>query len=157
MKDFLASADSKFPGFRAADRDFRSVLVIVWDDFVNEPLTALTSPASGLFTPNSFHRVDGGSVEYPNVDAVLLVRHQHQVVEGLAGRPLADDRAHLLDYGLSGSFPPHALVTNPAGRRLPTEFLSALHAVPVEALNAAAEYNPGEIVMWVGIADQSAD
>ncbi|MGW0078774.1 hypothetical protein ACWDU9_26735 [Streptomyces cellulosae] len=50
-----------------------------------------------------------------------------------------------------------ALVTNPAGRTLPTEFLSALHAVPVEALNAAAEYNPGEIVMWVGVADQSAD
>ncbi|ALO91257.1 hypothetical protein SHL15_0041 [Streptomyces hygroscopicus subsp. limoneus] len=152
VKDFLVSADSKFAGFRR-DPDFRSVLVIVWDDFVNEPLTALTSPASGLFTPNSFHRVDGGPVSYPNVDAVLLIRHQHQVVEGLAGRPLADDRTHLLDYGLPGSFPPHALVTNPAGRLLPTEFLSALHAVFVKTLNTAAEYNPGEVVLWTGAAD----
>lgn len=153
VKDFLVSADKKFAGFRATDPDFRSVLVIVWDDFVNEPLSALASPASGLFTPNSFHRADGRVVEFPNVDAVLLVRHQHQVVEGLAGRPLVDDRAHLLDYGRPGGFPPHALVTNPAGHLVPTEFLSALHAVPVEELNAAAEYNPGEIVMWVDTAD----
>lgn len=153
VKDFLVSADKKFAGFRATDPDFRSVLVLVRDDFVNEPLTALTSPASGLFTPNSFHRADGGAAVFRNVDAVLLVRHQHQVVEGLAGRPLVDDRAHLLDYGLPGRFPPHALVTNPAGRLLPAEFLSALHAVPVEVLNAAAEYNPGEIVMWVDGAE----
>ncbi|MFE7329409.1 hypothetical protein ACFU8W_31400 [Streptomyces sp. NPDC057565] len=157
VKSFLVSADKKFAGFRATDLNFWSVLVIVWDDFVNEPLTALTSPASGLFTPNSFHRADGGAVEFPNVDAVLLVRHQHQLVEGLAGRPLVDDRAHLLDYGPHGSFPPHALVTNPAGHLLPAEFLSALHAVPVEALNAAAEYNPGEIVMWVDTADGTED
>ncbi|GAA4561272.1 hypothetical protein [Streptomyces collinus] len=157
VKDFLVSADNKFAAFRALDPDFRSVLVIVWDDFVNEPLTALTSPASGLFTANSFHRVDGRAVEYPNVDAVLLVRHQHQVVEGLAGQPLIDERAHLLDYGQPGSFPPHALVTNPAGRPLPAEFLAALHAVPLQALNAAAEYNPGEIVMWAGTADDPTD
>ncbi|WP_159064585.1 hypothetical protein [Streptomyces olivochromogenes] len=156
VKDFLISADKKFAGFRATDPDFRSLLVIVWDDFGNEPLTALTSPASGLFTPNSFYRADGGAVEFANVDAVLLVRHQHQVVEGLAGRPLADDRAHLLDYGRPGSFPPHALVTNPAGRVLPAEFAAALHAVPVEALHAAAEYNPGEIVMWVDTAEGTA-
>ncbi|MFF7046528.1 hypothetical protein ACIP4T_32030 [Streptomyces massasporeus] len=90
------------------------------------------------------------------MDAVLLVRHQHQVVEGLAGRPLIDERAHLLDYGLPGSFPPHALVTNPSGRQLSGEFL-ALHAVPLQALNAAAEYNPGEIVMWANTADNPTD
>ncbi|MFF9601744.1 hypothetical protein ACF1GY_05620 [Streptomyces sp. NPDC014684] len=157
VKVFLKSADEKFAGFRAADPNFRSVLVTVWDDFVNEPLTVLTSPASGLFTPNSWYRTDGGAVEFPNVDAVLLVRHQHQLVEGLAGRPLVDGRAHLLDYGLPGSFPPHALVTNPAGQALPAEFLSALHAVPIEALKAAAEYNPGEIVMWVDTADGIED
>ncbi|MFI9764986.1 hypothetical protein ACIHFB_44475 [Streptomyces sp. NPDC051963] len=155
VKDFLISADKKFAGFRATDPDFWSVLVVVWDDFVNEPLTALTSPASGLFTPRSFYRADGGAVEFANVDAVLLVRHQHHVVEGLAGRPLADSRAHLLDYGRPGGLPPHALVTNPAGRALAAEFLAALHAVPVEALNAAAEYNPGEMVMWVNTTEDT--
>lgn len=157
VKDFLISADKKFTGFRATDPDFRSVLAIVWDDFVNEPLAALTAPSSGLFTANSFHRTDSGAVVFPNVDAVLLVRHQHQLVNVLAGRPLADERAHLLDYGLPGSFPPHALVTNPAGRPLPAEFLSALHAVPVEELTGAAEYNPGEMVMWVNPTDGSTD
>ena len=93
-------------------------MVVVWDDFVNEPLTALSAPCSGLFTPNSFHHIDGKPVQYPNVDAVLLVRHQHQIVEGLAGRPLVDGRTDLLDYGRAGEFPPHALVTNPAGKPL---------------------------------------
>lgn len=148
MKDFLVGADKKFAGFKAADPNFASVLVVVWDDFVNEPLTALSALGSGLFTPNSFHQVEGKPVQYPNVDAVLLIRHQHQIVEGLAGRPLVDDRTHLLDYGNPGDFPPHALVTNPAGKPLPVEFMNALHAVPVEALSAAAEYNPGEVVIW---------
>ncbi|MEU4794682.1 hypothetical protein [Streptomyces sp. NPDC023327] len=70
---------------------------------------------------------------------------------------LLDDRAHLLDYGRPGGFPPHALVKNPVGQLVPTVFLSALHAVPVEQLNAAAEYNPGEIVMWVDTADGTED
>lgn len=148
MKDFLVGADKKFEGFKTADPEFRSVLVVVWDDFVNEPLTALSAPASGLFTPNSFHKVDEKPVRYANVDAVLLIRHQHQIVEGLAGRLLIDDRAHLLDYGRLGDFPPHALVMNPLGKDLPIQFIESLHAVPVEELQAAAEYNPGELVMW---------
>ncbi|QIK74756.1 hypothetical protein [Nocardioides piscis] len=148
VKDFLISADAKFAGFRAADPAFRSVLVIVWDDFVNEPLTALMAPGSGLFTPNSFFQNNGKPVEFPNVDAALLVRHQHQVIEGLAGRKLGDGRQHLLDYGLPGQFPPPALVTNPFGQALPEEFLDSLHAVPAEKLSTAAEYNPSEIVMW---------
>ncbi|MGH4032887.1 hypothetical protein ACQB60_28585 [Actinomycetota bacterium Odt1-20B] len=156
VKGFLISADKKFAGFRATDPDFKSVLVNVWDGCVNEPSSALASPASGLFTPNSFHRADGRVVELPDVDAVLLVRHQHEVVVG-AGQPLADDWVHLLDYGRPGSFPPYAVVTNPVGRLLPSEFLLALHAVPVEALNVAAAYNPGEIVMWVDNADDTED
>lgn len=148
VKDFLVHADKKFAGFRAADPDFRSLLVIVWDDFINEPLTALLSPSSGLLTPGSFHRQNDKAVEYPNIDAILLVRHQHQIVRALAGSSVIDDRAHLLDFGRRGSFPPHALVTNPIGKDLPAAFLDAVEAVPIEELTGAAEYHPGEIIMW---------
>lgn len=149
VKDFLAHADKKFAGFREADPDFRSVLVIVWDDYINEPVAALLSPSSGLLTPNSFNRKEDNAVEYPNVDAVLLVRHQHQIKRALGGVELVDDRSYMLDFGRRDQFPPHALVTNPAGKPLPIEFLDCLNAVPIEALNAAAEYNPGEVIMWI--------
>ncbi len=148
VKDFLVHADKKFAGFRAADPNFRSILVIVWDDFINEPVTALLSPSSGLLTRNSFHRQDDKAIEYPNIDAILLLRHQHQIVEALAGRALVDDPSHILDFGRRDHFPPHALIKNPTGEGLPAEFLDCLEAVPIEALSAAAEYNPGEVIMW---------
>ena len=122
--------------------------MIVWDDFVNEPVTALLSPSSGLLTPNSFYRENDKAVEYPNIDAILLIRHQHQIVRAFGGGSLVDDRSHVLDFGRRGGFPPHALVTNPAGREVPAAFLACLEAVPIKTLSAAAEYKPGEIVMW---------
>jgi len=152
VKDFLIHSDKKFAGFRAADPDFRSILVIVWDDYVNEPLAALSAPGSGLLTPNSFHRQDGQPVTYPNIDSILLVRHQHQLVRGLAGRPLIDGRRDLLDYGRRHEYPFHAVINNPAGRTIPSEFLRPLHSWPVEALEGP-EYSPGELVMWTEFPD----
>lgn len=147
VKDFLVSADKKFAGFRASDEAFRSILVIVWDDFVNEPLTALLAPGSGLFTSNSFHQLGGMPVTYPNLDAVVLVRHQHQFRRGLANDPLVDGRRDLLDYGTADAFPFPALIMNPSGKPVPEAFIDALHAVSVHELTGA-EYGPGETVMW---------
>lgn len=148
IKDFLQSADSKFAGFRAADPTFRSVLIIVWDDFINEPLSALLSPSSGLLTPNSFDLLpDGSRRTYPNVDAVVVLRHQLQFVEGMANRPPLDQRDSFLDYGRPGAFPFNALVTCPDGQPLSEDLVMALHAVPPHP-TLGAEYIPAETVMW---------
>ncbi|MEU3114718.1 hypothetical protein ABZ652_11615 [Micromonospora chalcea] len=155
IKDFLVSADAKFANFRAADPAFRSILVIVWDDFVNEPLTALLAPSCGLLTPNSFHRDPAGNaIEYPNVDAVLLMRHQHQLRLGMANRPPAGDRRHFLDYGSYDAFPPHVLVPNPAGRVLEVKWVEALRGWRPESLSHMAEYVPGELIVWVDCDDK---
>lgn len=149
IKDFLRSADSKFAGFRAADPNFRSVLVIVWDDFVNEPISALLSPSSGLLTPNSFDQLlDGSRWTYSNVDAVVLLRHQHQFVEGMANRPPLDERDDFLDYGRPGAFPFNALIACPDGQPLSEELERALQAVPPHPM-LGAEYVPAETVMWI--------
>lgn len=147
VKDFLVHADKKFAGFRTADPDFRSILVIIWDDFINEPVTALLSPSSGLLTPNSFHRTNDEAVEYANIDVILLLRHQHQIVRAFTGQALVDDRSHILDFGRRDHFPPHALVANPAEKDLPVDFLDSLEAVPIKTLSAA-DYNSGEVIMW---------
>ncbi|MXG90338.1 hypothetical protein [Nocardioides flavescens] len=149
VKDYLISADAKFAGFRDAYADFQSVLVIVWDDYVNEPLTALLSPASGLLTENSFHKdASGNAVSYPNVDAVLLMRHQHQLQRGMSNLEPVDDRMHFLDYGSPDRFPPHVLVPNPAGQPLDEEWVGALGGWYPDLL-PGAENNPGSMVMWI--------
>jgi hypothetical protein len=86
VKDFLISAEAKFAPFRQADSKFCSVLVIVWDDHINEPITALLHPHAGLLSSNSFWKdSDGRPVKFPSVDAVILVRHLHQLQNAAAG------------------------------------------------------------------------
>jgi hypothetical protein len=75
VKDFLVDADAKFKAFKSK-ADCTTVLVIVWDDFIYEPITALAHPKSGLLTANSFAKdANGSPMKFPNVDAVVLVRH----------------------------------------------------------------------------------
>jgi hypothetical protein len=149
VKDFLQSADKKFAGFRQSDEDFRSVLIIAWDDFINEPISALKSPMSGLLTPNSFDKSNGKPRTYPNVDAVVLLRHQHQLRRGTNNEPPLDDRNHFLDYGGIGRFPPNVLIANEAGMPLPAAALDSLQAEPIGSI-LGAEYQPAEAVIWTG-------
>lgn len=148
VKDFLRSANAKFEGFRE-DPTFFSALFIVWDDFINEPLSALLSPASGLLTPRSFDRDDQGDPQfYPAVDAVVMLRHQHQFALGMANRPAEDERTDFLDYGAVDQFPPNAVVPLVTGREPPDEIVDALQAVLPEP-RMGAEYVPAELVWWL--------
>lgn len=151
LKDFLISADEKFASFKAERSDFQSVLYVVWDDYINEPLSALSSPNSGLLTPNTFYRDSADQpVTFPNVDAVVLMRHQHQFVEGMANRAPIDQRRDFLDYGRRQDFPPHALITNPHGHPLASEWVGALGAWDIgDLVTAGAEYHPSSVVMWL--------
>jgi hypothetical protein len=85
VKDFLISADEKFAAYRAEKPDPFRILSIVWDNFVNEPIAALTSPVSGLFTDQSFHRQSSGDREaYANLDGVVIIPYQHQILNTFA-------------------------------------------------------------------------
>ena len=91
IKDFLSSADGKFAGFRAIRRDFIGALVIVWDNFIFEPISSLLHPSCGLFTKNTFFRTkDGRPVLFPNVDIVVLIGHLHQFVRVCRIKPFLD-------------------------------------------------------------------
>lgn len=60
VKDFLLDADKKFGEFKAQHPD-TSVLVIVWDDFIYEPITALNHEKCGLLTRNSYLKDGAGA------------------------------------------------------------------------------------------------
>lgn len=150
IKDFLISSDRKFAGFRSADPDFYGFLFVVWDDFINEPISALLSPGSGLFTENSFDKDESGNPQtYSNVDGVVLLRHQHQFVEGMANRPPVDERRHFLDYGDLDRFPPNGVVPNLHTTREATQEITDALQAYIPDPRMGAEYSPAECVMWV--------
>lgn len=149
VKDFLVSAEAKFTAYEGHRADALRLLFIIWDDFCNEPISALLSPVSGLLTDESFHRTAAGAaVVYPHVDGIAVVRHQHQLLRATREEPLADGVVDAMRFRHDG-FPPKAFIQMPGGRPVPGDVLDALNLAPLHAC-LGAEYIPGEIIMWSG-------
>lgn len=149
VKDFLVSADAKFASFKAADANFVGILVIMWDDHIYEPITALVHPLSGLLTENSFLRDENDSaVKFPNITAVVLIRHLHQIAQAAAGRPQLDGCQHALDYGKPG-FPFKVAVPDGVVATLPNPLVNCLQLLERDPM-MGAEYEPQDIVWWLG-------
>jgi hypothetical protein len=152
VKDYLVSADGKFASFHVDDADFRGLLVIVWDDYVYEPVTALLHPGSGLLTDRSFARDRNGPLRYPNVDAVVVLSHlQHLRMALGEGHP--DLPFRMSDVAFSWSLDlarPAALIVPPEGRGLPDGIADSLQLVPIEELTGA-EYRAPDLIHWIRI------
>jgi hypothetical protein len=145
--DFLTDAERKFTGFRE-DVNTASLLVIVWDDHIYEPISTLVNQASGLLTENSYARDVGGNARtFPNIDAVIAVRHMNYFIAGAAEHPLMD-RQNAMDFGEDGALP--NVLFGPYERPIPQMVIDRLRAVPHNdpMLRMFAEYNPHDIVFW---------
>lgn len=72
LADFLDSANQKFA--KTTEEKEVNLLVICWDDRIQQPLMALKSPkGQGLLTANSFMKDnDGQSLVYGNIDCILV-------------------------------------------------------------------------------------
>ncbi|MEI2403513.1 hypothetical protein V8V80_11520 [Niallia taxi] len=49
----------------------KTILVIVWDDFINEVISTLSNPNAGLLSQNSFYTESN----FSNIDGVIVLRH----------------------------------------------------------------------------------
>lgn len=149
IKDFLLDADRKFGEFKAQHTD-TSVLIIVWDDFIYEPITALTHEKCGLLTLNSYLRDSSGAAHlFSNIDAVVLVRHLTYLYRATRDEPL-QERAHALDFGDDRALPNVIIpIADPA--LIPDIIRSGLRAVPLDSpmIQRAADYRPKDIVFWI--------
>lgn len=148
VKDFLIDADKKFGQFKAVSAH-TSILVIVWDDHVYEPITVLTHKECGLLTPNSYFKDGAGTVvQFLNTDAVILLRHLNYIQNAAADRPLGD-RAHALDFGTVDDLP-NVFIPVTAQLDLPALLLEGLRTRPLDdpACQHAAEYHPQDMVLW---------
>lgn len=152
VKDFLESANEKFAGFRD-EGDFVGILVIIWDDFIYEPITSLVAEeAQGLLTPNSFNRTgEGEPIQYPNIDGVILIRHLTYFSNAAGDRPI-EERKHAFDFGAENSLP-NVFIPVPGGRDVADEIKTTFRALPLDHPMVAnsADYRPQEMIMWLNV------
>ncbi|MEP0190055.1 MAG: hypothetical protein ABJE00_06530 [Erythrobacter sp.] len=148
VKDFLISADAKFSGFPR--KSGANILIIVWDDFIYEPIGSLLSDFAGLLTKNSFYRLAEEAVIFENVDAVICVRQMNVFQEALAERPLPDDRTDMFDLS-DNPFTPNVFIPTPWGNACPQFILESFGALmhDDERLQTIAEYGIPEYIFYV--------
>jgi len=149
VKDFLIDAEAKFAEFKAENVS-TSILIIVWDDHIYEPITSLINEASGLLTPNSFHRtVENVAIEFHNIDAIVLVRHLLYFQNAAAQRPLLE-RRDAFDFGDENALP-NVFIPLLNGADVPEAIKGFLRAFPLDHpfIQNAAEYRPQELVIWI--------
>ena len=149
IKDFLISANNKFEQFKVENPAFLSLLVIVWDDHIYEPISSLIHPVAGLFTPNSFAKDSNNQpIEFKNLDSVIIVRHLHQLLSSTRDEPLIDGRRNPFDYGVDGQFPPKVIIPAPKGQPISSVILDCFQAKPLDP-TMGAEYIPTDFVRWL--------
>lgn len=147
VKDFLISANGKFESFKESS-NFYSVLFIVWDDFVYEPISALIGNPSGLFTEGSFaQHADGRPYDFPNVDAVFIDRHLRQFINASCDTELLYQKKHAMEYGNKTEFPFKVIIPNPIGQRIPDEITDCFQVWSCNP-KLGAEYVPSDFITW---------
>lgn len=158
VKDFLKSANEKFSSFKQYSvKPFFSALFIVWDDYIYEPVTALTYPSSGLLTENSFYKdKEGKAVKFPNVDSIILLRHLRNIISATRDEPLIEV-SHALDYTSRHTFPPKVFVPVNNSDNIPEDFINAYELVPLEDVAGFAEYTPSDGIFWVKVPPLTKD
>lgn len=147
--DFLKDGERKFAAFRS-DQSTASLLVIIWDDFIYEPISTLVNPGSGLLTERSYARgVDGTPQKYPNIDAIAVLRHLNYFISGSREEPLGD-RTSAMDFGGENALP-NVLFASSGARQVPEFVLNSLRVFPNDhpELRRWAEYNTQDIVFWI--------
>lgn len=149
IKDFLIDADKKFAQFKE-QQDETSILIIVWDDFIYEPITVLTHKHCGLLTSNSYLLDDvGNPLSFKYIDAVVLVRHMTYLFRATGDYPL-EERSHALDFGNDQSLP-NVIIPLADLEHIPDIIRSGLRAQPLGSacLQHVADYKPKDIILWV--------
>lgn len=148
IKDFLVDADAKFSGFPRGSGT--NILIIVWDDFIYEPIGSLMSDFSGLLTDNSFHRLDGKAITFDYIDAIICTRQMSVFQEALAERPLPDSRDNMFDLSRN-PFTPNVLISTPWGNSCPQFILESFGALmhDDDRLQTIAEYRIPELIFYV--------
>jgi hypothetical protein len=148
VKDFLVSSEQKFADFPVVPG--ANILIIVWDDYIYEPLGSLIGEPAGLLTPGSWYKDSKGApVSYDNIDGIVLVRHMTYFQRALADHDL-QDRFGAFDFGSSTALP-NVFIPTTTGRNVDELITRRLRAMDFrdQSLENAAEYKVQDYVVWL--------
>lgn len=149
IKDFLMSANEKYREFKRQNFKFIGVLIIVWDEFIYEPISALLNDFTGIFTANSYIKdANGNNVKFENVDFVIITSHIDQIMRIAGDRPSWTTANFLLDYG-DDAFPYKIVIKNPNSALELPDFLLQQLQLRYPDLSLGAEYQPSDFVQWL--------
>lgn len=143
IKDALASADKKFADMRTQRQNVVSVLAIVWDAAMHEPISSLVHEASGLFTPNTF---DPEKRVFADVDAVVILPHARQLIEGPGNRRFIDATGAF--SWVEFPFRPYLLNPNSPRQDVTTELNEIFESRDQRGI-LGAEYAAVDGVLWI--------
>lgn len=149
MKSYLDDTKRKYEAYvkNVEYQDDVRLLFVVWDDYIHEPIAALLSSLSGLFTEKTFVRTKKGEAEpYAIIDGVFIVRHLHQFQRGIHGIELANEFKHAFEFYVDRNPFAPAFIQNPNGRKVPEIIREAFDGIPPDALNFVSEY---QLIDWV--------
>ncbi|MBF0185008.1 MAG: hypothetical protein HQM06_11555 [Magnetococcales bacterium] len=147
VKDFLISADEKFANIKKK-YDCLSLLVIVWDDYVQEVISCLTHEMSGLLTQNSFAKDrDGTPLLYNNIDAIIVVRQLHYIACCAGDKML--DRKNGFDFGDINSVPNIFIGNNI--KEINSIIIEPFRVISLsdEFASNFAEHTPMDLIIWL--------
>jgi hypothetical protein len=148
VKDFLVSSEKKFSDFPTVSG--ANISVIVWDDYIYEPIGSLVGIRGGLLTLDTWYIDSSGDpVTYPSVDGIVLIRHMTYFQRALADDDLID-RHGLFDFGSDAALP-NVFIQNPKGREVPESIKMGLRAIDIEDKRLAhmADYHVQDYVFWM--------
>ena len=149
VKDFLDLANQKFALFKKNAPNYVSILYILWDDFIQEPISALLTKPHGLFRENSFAKdKDNNILKFENVDYIFLDRFITNFQRDVAECPLLDGKGNFLQYGSSRNLPIPFMI-NPFTHPLQNEeIIECLQGVPIDDC-LGAEYEPLDFIFFM--------
>lgn len=148
VKEFLISANGKFKDFKISNPEAITVLVIVWDDFTYEAISSLLSGSSGLLTDNSYYRNDDGSpIKFKYIDAIILIRHSHHIVNATRDEPLSENLSHPLEWANPQKVLPNAYIPINTTRNIDEYLCELFQSCHIDGLSQiAADYKPQDII-----------
>tara|TARA_R110000787_G_scaffold286432_1_gene404936 strand:- start:12529 stop:13524 length:996 start_codon:yes stop_codon:yes gene_type:complete len=145
LKDFLASADTKFRDFSAKPRT--GILFVLWDSYIFEATSALRHEDAGLLTANSWLHNANGRVPFDAVDGVVVLNHLDILKLAPQEQPIRRDDPFTI--GGEGQ-PPNVWCPNLGRGDLDPLVAGIFDAAPVGDL-VAADYMPKDYVMWLDL------
>jgi len=136
LRSFLRSADEKF-GVLKNRSEFRGILVIVWDDWIEEAIHPLLNARNGLLTPTTYSEKDGVLEVFHNVDTVLILKHLTNFVEAAADNGQMGSELDPMSISNSDAHP--NIVLQLSNAELPEFINTGFNAAPVRHPRRANE------------------